>query len=113
MMTGRIDPFASLTAPPVFATKPKKPEPKETKADAERIAQANNFPSRQAPRVVREPKRKPRYHTTGRNRQLNVKVTTETVERVYRMADDRRVPLGELLELALDALDRNPVPAKP
>ena len=64
-MTGRINPFASLAEPPVFTTKPKKPEVKEAKADAERIAQANNFPSRQAPRVVRETRRRPRLSHDG------------------------------------------------
>jgi hypothetical protein len=31
---------------------------------------------------------------------------TETLERFYKVADERNIPLGELLRLALDALER-------
>jgi hypothetical protein len=41
---------------------------------------------------------------TGRNVQLNLKVTQETFDRFYRLADERRLRFGELLEQALDAL---------
>jgi hypothetical protein len=105
-MTGRVNPFADLTTPlPSFTTKPKKEKPVEEEAIA-RIAAENNFPSRQAPKISREPKRKRRVYTTGRNRQFNIKVTAETVERFYKMADERKVPLCALLEEALDALER-------
>lgn len=105
-MSGRINPFADLTTPlPSFTTKPKKERPVEEEAIA-RIAAENNFPSRQAPKISREPKRKRRVYTTGRNRQFNIKVTAETVERFYKMADERKVALCALLEEALDALER-------
>jgi len=105
-MTGRVNPFADLTTPlPSFTTKPKKEKPVEEEAIA-RIAAENNFPSRQAPKISREPKRKRRVYTTGRNRQFNIKATAETVERFYKMADERKVPLCALLEEALDALER-------
>jgi hypothetical protein len=42
---------------------------------------------------------------TGRNVQLNLKVTQETFDRFYRLADERRLRFGELLEQALDALE--------
>jgi hypothetical protein len=42
---------------------------------------------------------------------LNIKATNETVERFYKTADERRLPLGALLEQALDALDRAGGPA--
>jgi hypothetical protein len=71
----------------------------------ERIAEENNFQSRQAAKTPKEPKRKRRVYTTGRNRQFNIKATAETVERFNKMADERKVPLCELMELALDALD--------
>src|SRR5580692_9912805 len=104
-MNERVNPFATLAEPPVFATKTKteKPIPNET---IERIAEENNFPSRQAAKPPKEPRRKRRVYTTGRNRQFNIKATAETVERFYKMADERHVPLCELLEQALDALDR-------
>lgn len=105
-MSGRINPFANLVDnPPVFTTKPKK-ETAVEEATIARIAEQNNFTSRQAPKAAKEPRRKRRVYTTGRNRQFNIKATAETVERFYKMADDRRVPLCELLEQALDALDR-------
>jgi hypothetical protein len=104
-MSTRVNPFATLADPPVFATKPK-PEKAVEKEAVARLADENNFPSRQAPKPSKEPRRKRRVHRTGRNRQFNVKAKNETVERFYKMADERHVPLGELLEQALDALDR-------
>jgi hypothetical protein len=105
-MSERVNPFADLTTPlPSFTIKPKKEKPVEEEAIA-RIAAENNFPSRQAPKISREPKRKRRVYTTGRNRQFNIKATAKTVERFYIMADERKVPLCELLEEALDALER-------
>src|SRR5260370_1426945 len=105
-MNTRVDPFANLAEPPVFTTKPKVEKPVQTEI-IERIAKENNFPSREAPKQPKEPRRKRRVYTTGRNRQLNVKATSETVERFYKLADDREVPLGALLGLALDALEHH------
>jgi hypothetical protein len=104
-MNTRVNPFATLSDPPIFTTKAKaeKPVPAET---IERIAEENNFPSRQAAKTPKEPRRKRRLYTTGRNRQFNIKATAETVERFYKMADERKVPLCELLEQALDSLDQ-------
>jgi hypothetical protein len=105
-MTGRLNPFADLNSPlPSFTVKPRK----ETSAPEEaiaRIAKENNFPSRQAPKIAKEPRRKRRVYRTGRNQQFNLKATTETIERFYKMADERKATLGVLLEQALDALDR-------
>lgn len=75
----------------------------------ERIASEMGFPSRQAgsaPVAVKPAPRRRRY-TTGRNQQLNVKATAETVERFYRLADQQGVPLGELLDQALQALEKS------
>lgn len=104
-MNIRVNPFATLADPPVFATKTKTDKPVQSAA-IERIAKENNFPSRQAAKTPKEPRRKRRVYTTGRNQQLNFKATAGTVERFYKMADDKDVPLCELLELALDALER-------
>jgi hypothetical protein len=103
-MSARVNPFATLNDPPVFTPKPKadKAVQKETIA---RIADDNNFPSRQAPKPS-APRRKPRRYRTGRNTHLGIKATAETIERFYKAADERNVPSGELLRLALDALDR-------
>lgn len=62
---------------------------------------SGNVPSHQHP-----PRRIAR-HRTGRNQQLNIKATAETIERFYKLADQRRVALGELLEQALDALEKS------
>src|ERR1700689_3727914 len=103
-MNARVNPFADLSTPlPSFVVKPRKQQTLAEEAIT-RIAEENNFPSRQAPKA-REPKRKRRVYTTGRNRQFNIKATTETVERFYKMADEQQIPLGALLERALDALE--------
>ena len=108
-MSGRVNPFADLSTPlPSFTVKPRK-EPTLAEEAVARIAEDNNFPSRQAPKA-REPRRKRRVYTTGRNRQFNIKATSETVERFYKMADERKVALCSLLEQALDALERAGVP---
>ena len=105
-MSGRVDPFAILKEPlPSFTTKPKKDKPVEQET-VERIAKENNFPSRQAVKVPNTPRRKPRIYRTGRNQQFNAKATPETIERFYKLANEKNVPLGELLRLALDALER-------
>lgn len=49
-----------------------------------------------------------RRYTAGRNKQINIKATDETIQRVYRLVDEEHVPLGELLELALNALENAP-----
>jgi hypothetical protein len=104
-MSGRVNPFATLAEAPVFTTKPRKEKPIETEA-IDRIAKENNFPSRQAPKPQKETRRKPRRYTTGRNQQLNIKATGETIDRFLKQADARGVPLGEALRLATEALER-------
>jgi hypothetical protein len=103
-MSGRVDTFAMLKNPVAFPTKPKPEKRVEEEAIAE-VARENNFPSRQAPKAT-PPKRKQRRYRTGRNRHLGIKATEETVERFYKVADARNMPLGEVLRLALDALER-------
>jgi hypothetical protein len=103
-MNTRINPFAGLEEPPTFTTKPQRETPVE-KETMERIAEQNNFPSRQAPKPAKAERRKPRIHRTGRDQQFHAKATKETKDRFYKMADDKDVPLGELLKQGLDALD--------
>lgn len=104
-MSGRVDPFAILKEPTAFTTKPK-PERRVEENAIDDIARQNNFPSRQAPKADTLPKRKQRRYRTGRNRHLGIKATAETLERFYKAADAHNVPHGELLRLALDALER-------
>jgi len=104
-MSERANAFENLAEVPVFTVKPKpvKPVPKET---VDEIATKNNFPSRQPREKKTVSGRPPRTYRTGRNRHFAVKATEATVVRFYKMADERKVTLGGLLELALDALER-------
>jgi len=101
-----------------------KPVPTET---IDKIAQSSGFPSRKAgagttgdtakeigeaaspspaPSPVAPPVRQQRRHVTGRNRQINIKATEETISELYRIADAMNLPLGAVLERALAALHR-------
>lgn len=104
MNTGRVSPFADVSALPTFEPKAKA-SPAPASEQIEKIAEANGFPSRQP---AKAPLRKQpgRRYKTGRNQQINIKATSQVIERLYRMADQRRVPLGELLDQALDALEK-------
>jgi hypothetical protein len=104
-MSGRVNPFDNLKDPPVFTTKPR-PEKPVSEDAMERLAEQNNFPSRQATKSPKAERRKPRIHRTGRNQQFNAKASAETINKIYKLADERKVPLGELLKLAVDALER-------
>ena len=109
-MSERVNPFGDLDdfAP---AAEPKKP--KTEKAVIDQVAADNNFPSRQPSRLpaplalTPSPSvRQQRRYTTGRNQQINVKATGETIEQFYRLADQMNVPLGEVLARALAALEK-------
>jgi hypothetical protein len=103
-MTTRVNPFETLNEPPVFTPKPK-PDKLVHEETISRIAEENNFPSRQAPKSSTLRHREQRRYRTGRNQHLGIKATAETIERFYKAVDLRNVPSGELLRLALDALD--------
>jgi hypothetical protein len=106
-MSDRVNPFAHIKEdPPIFTTKPRSEKRVEEKTIAQ-IADENNFPSRQATtRPARAKRRKPRIYRTGRNEQFNAKATAETIDRVYKQADEMKVTLGEWMERAANALDR-------
>ncbi len=85
------------------------------------FAEAVNFPSREArpskvamteqaftPRRQREPRR----HRTGRNIQFNCKATQETIDAFYALADQNGWLVGETLERAVAALQREVVARK-
>lgn len=117
----RANPFGNLSD---FAALPSS-KPISTEV-IEEIAQASGFPSRKAhdgespapaakiakhgkaaaipTSSVQAPARQPRRRTTGRNRQINIKATEETIEELYRIADELDLPLGAVLERALAAL---------
>jgi hypothetical protein len=105
-MSERVNPFANINQdPPLFTTKPKAAKPVDEDT-VERLAEEQKFPSRQATKPPKTERRKPRIHRTGRNVQFNAKATSETINKIYKLADERKVPLGELLKLAVDALER-------
>ena len=71
-------------------------------------ADRSDFPSRAA-RPDPAPARKPasqRRHVTGRNKQINVKATDETIQLFYDITDELGQPMGAVLDLALRALAR-------
>jgi hypothetical protein len=109
MNTGRANPFADLSD---FEPKPASSSTAAVRPAAlEQVAEDNGFPSRQPKNsgtVAQEtPHRRPgRRYTTGRNQQINIKATAAVIERLYQIADTRHLPLGQVLEMALEALER-------
>jgi hypothetical protein len=103
-MSERVNAFANLKDVPVFEVK-SKPDKPVAKDAADRMADDNGFLSRQPRKASAAPVRKRRVYRTGRNRNFSLKATNEAVERFYKIADERKITLGALLELALDALD--------
>jgi hypothetical protein len=86
-----------------------KPKPKTTRKQAataaEKAAEATGFKSRE-PTAKPTNKRSQRRRTTGRNQQFNIKAKQETIEAFYAMADRNDWGLGETLEHALAALEK-------
>jgi transcription initiation factor TFIIIB Brf1 subunit/transcription initiation factor TFIIB len=100
----RVNPLDDLTD---FATKPAgyrqgKSVPREV---IDRIATDNNFPSRQPVAPAVPAVKQQRRYVTGRNQQINIKATGETIEKLQRIAEELGVPYGEVLDKALDALE--------
>lgn len=91
-----------------FEPKKVRPErPPESPEKVRALSEANNFPSR-APARPQPPDHPPlrRGRRTGRNMQLNIKATQDTVDLFYRLTDNQGWVLGETLERALEALQR-------
>lgn len=111
-----------------------KPGPDKHAMPAEQVravAEATNFPSREArprreaaptpPLAEPAPVQAPpavarrvggRRHRTGRTMQLNARTTPETVEGIYAIADSQGWLVGETVEHALAALQRELAAAK-
>jgi hypothetical protein len=105
----RVNPFENLADD--FPLKPKT-EPKisveNEKELIDQIAEDNNFPSRQAiskEEVATPEVKQQRRYRTGRNQQLNIKATEQTINQFYRLADQENITLAELLERALNAFE--------
>jgi hypothetical protein len=74
------------------------------------VTEAARFPSRQAPAAppappAREP-HKPRLWRTGRTAMFAAKITPEAHAGFYRIADAHNMKIGEVVERALAALQR-------
>jgi hypothetical protein len=88
------------------------PDPAAPSVDQVRaIAEASNFPSRaakkiHAPAPAETRKREPRRHRTSRTAQFNARTTPETVDAFYAIADRQGWLVGETIEHALAALQR-------
>lgn len=112
MMTdpNRADPFAGNLDLSDFApAAPKKP--KIEPAMIREVSEANNFPSRAAPKPSKI-KAIQRRRRTGRNVQFNIKATPETIARFTALSDQNSWVFGETLDRALDALEKT-LPKKP
>jgi hypothetical protein len=108
-MNERVNPFGDLRD---FAPAPVKQKPPvDERAVIEQVAAENNFPSRHPSKPPAAPYpssvlRTQRRYTTGRNMQINIKATAQTIDRLHRVADELGVPLGEVLARALEALEQ-------
>jgi len=81
------------------------------KEEVRAVAEAANFPSREAKpakvaKAAEEPPRAPRRYRTGRNIQLNLKASRETLDVFYAISDANGWVLGETLERAVEALQK-------
>ncbi|BAP89112.1 stability/partitioning determinant [Burkholderiales bacterium GJ-E10] len=101
MSTDRVNPLDDLSD---FGAKPSHRRPPTEALD--RIARDNGFPTREPIHAIVPPTDGRRRRTTGRNRQINIKATAETIDRLYRLANALQLPLGEVLERALHALEQ-------
>jgi hypothetical protein len=112
-MTERANPFGDLGD---FAPAPAKP--KADRAVIDQVAAEHGFPSRQpakptaadpAPAVPAAPKEQlpSRRRTTGRSEQVNIKTTFAAKKRLMEISVERDMPLGEILEQALEALEKS------
>ena len=85
---------------------PRKPQPSAPREAVQKVAEAANFTSREAaaPDRKKGAKRAPRRHVTGRNVHFGAKVTQQTYDALYELADSGGWVIGEMLERAAKAL---------
>ncbi len=73
------------------------------------VSEQSQFPSREPKHLAAPgdaPKRQPRRHRTGRTAQFNARTTPVTVQQFYAIADRNGWLVGETVERALAALQR-------
>lgn len=117
-MSDRVNPFGDLGD---FAPAPAKPKADRDVID--QVAEAQGFPSRQPVKQQPEAPAQPaatvpsqavekeqlpsRRRTTGRSEQVNIKTTFAAKKRLMEISVERDMPLGEILEQALEALEKS------
>lgn len=90
-----------------FAPKPKTPKREAPPEAVRAVAENSSFRSREpAPATTQPVAKEPRRYRTGRNVQLNLKVSKDTLDAFYAIADSQKWVLGETLERALAALQK-------
>lgn len=94
MTSRRADPFAPPAALPATPALPK--------AELKRLSEQHQFTAGAAASLA-----PPRRRRTGRNTQINIKATPDTIARLVALADRNGWVLGETLEHALAALERS------
>lgn len=110
--TGRVDPVAAADLDlSEFAPKPVS-RPVVARETIRQASEQSGFPSRAPEKRVATKPVQQRRRRTGRNVQFNIKATPETIARFTSLADKRGLVFGELLERALDALERSPSSAR-
>lgn len=89
-----VEGFADVLNDPkaILSTLAKKPKPQAPREKVIAAAEAVGFRSRE------------RRRRTGRNAQLNLKVSPETRAQFYAIADENNLGLGEAFEEALEML---------
>jgi hypothetical protein len=99
-----------------FAPKARADKQAPSQEQVKAVAEAANFPSRQAAAPVSakpSAKRTGRVYRTGRNVQINVKVSQETLDAIYAVTDaNEGWVLGYTLERAIETLQRELKEAK-
>ncbi len=101
MNADRVNPLEDLSD---FGARPSHRRPPAEALD--QVARENGFPTREPTQAAVSPMDGRRRRTTGRNRQINIKATAETIDHLYRLSDALQLPLGEVLERALHALEQ-------
>lgn len=103
----RADPFAVETEPDVSSFKPTPArKPLLTRDAIREVSEQNDFPSREALKLKLAKAKSQRRRRTGRNVQINIKASQETIDRFLAVADRKNWVLGEALEHALAALEK-------
>jgi hypothetical protein len=105
----RVDPFGDLSLEEFKPRQAKKPL---VPAAIRQVSEESGFPSRApappaAPAPAAVAKSLPRRRRTGRNVQLNLKVTADDLARFTKMADEEGLVFGELFGKMLDAYARD------